>query len=235
MPSISTLQRFLDEIEQVGGDDATLYRGQREDWDLVPKIARITPRSNRVQDEKQMLSGLRRQVQQFTDNPPQNDWDLLALAQHHGLATRLLDWTRNPLAALFFAVAEPARQKKKKAVVWCFNPKPVDFVADFDETTPFRPGRTRVFVPNTVTTRIRVQQGFFSVHNRSGRARKFVPLQTNAQLKAKLHKIEIAPQYFSDLRYMLDHCGVNKATLFPDLDGLCDHLTWSYSKLDDEP
>ena len=150
------------------------------------------------------------------------------------MATRLLDWTQNPLAALFFAVEEPAKNKKKKAVLWCFKPDESDYVKDLEKESPFQSGRTKVFVPNSVTSRIRVQKGFFSVHKRSTKAGHFVPLQNHQRLKSKLHKIEIDPADFSQLRDTLDVCGVNRSSLFPDLDGLYKYLTWYYSKLEDE-
>ncbi len=46
-----------------------------------------------------------RAVPYINANP--TDWEWLVIAQHYGLPTRLLDWTRNPFAAAFFALSEP--------------------------------------------------------------------------------------------------------------------------------
>lgn len=49
-----------------------------------------------------------------------NNFQLIALAQHHGLPTRFLDWTRDPLVAIYFA----ARKKEKDAeniVIWVMD------------------------------------------------------------------------------------------------------------------
>ena len=159
------------------------------------------------------------------------NWEWLALAQHFGMATRLLDWTTNPLAALWFAIEYPS---ESRAAVWIFHALPSDYVADTEKGSPFSTDLTRVFRPTHLTRRIVAQDGWFTVHKFIKKSDRFVPLQNIARYQKCLSYIVVPPDNFAQLRAELNRCGMNSASLYADLPGLSRHIEWKFSPLKDE-
>jgi hypothetical protein len=163
-----------------------------------------------------------------------DEWDLLALAQHHGLMTRLLDWTENPFVGLWFCVRE-APSKNKDGVVWAFLPSESNYVEKTHELPSNAAEKHSLFFqPSHLTPRIVAQKGWFSVHRYQEKENRFSRLQAVRQYRPQLKRIEIPAASFRNLRWELDRVGVNESTLFPGLDGLSRHLNWLNSLLKDE-
>ena len=70
--------------------------------------------------EKHLLRNFRKYAQASVADEPDSFWHLLTVAQHHGLPTRLLDWTYSPYVALHFALSS-LDKFETDGVIWCVN------------------------------------------------------------------------------------------------------------------
>lgn len=246
--AISSVQEFLDIVQKIkDGQEKTgnkadlIFRGQSEDKPLLPKLARLSEDgllNGTIHDvEKLMMNEFERNFLPLSEFKPSNDWDLMALAQHYGLPTRLLDWSYSALVALWFAVKHPAKKRDDNSysdgVVWILATKTEDFRAIKKDKTPFDVGSSKVFRSTVISRRISSQMGLFTLHliEETGKVYKF---ETTKEFKDRLTKITIRSDKFPALRKQLDILGVNHATVFPELGGLCEHLQWRFSKYEDE-
>ncbi len=140
-------------------------------------------------------------------------------------------------AALWFVVKKPPTKDEKgelrKGVVWILMPHLEDFINFPTDESPFRGSRTRIFMPKVITRRIAAQAGVFTVHKVIN-GNQFVRLEKNKNFSKKLVKVIVSPDSFGPLRKELNTCGVNHLSMFPDLDGLGQHLAWRYTWYEDE-
>ena len=227
---VDSLSDYLGYVEESCGNfRKPLFRGHADEtWSLVPRLGRVAPPRGstlRETESRMFLEFKRRAIPHFVQRPS-SDWEWLAIAQHNGLPTRLLDWTGNPLAALWFAVNQDVG-KRGRGGVWilhAFEDDYVDSLPNGRGASPFGIAEgTRVFRPEHSSPRITAQDGWFTLHHLRNENR-FIPLEGHARYHKRLSYVAVPATRFAKLRAELDRCGVHSAALFPDLPGLAQHL-----------
>ena len=220
--SVKSVAEFVQFIE---GEDRQLwiYRGQRRaDWLLEPRFYRAHVRPYQCSLghdvlERQLLKQFQRAVLPHLDRPPVDEWGWLALAQHHGLLTRLLDWTRSPLVALFFAVESGDRDPDGTfdSAVWCWEGLgvPVVDAPERSDQDPFTIQRIVRFHPPHVTPRITVQKGLFTAHPEP-------PPDPQSWDAGRVVKVVVPHDLRVQVRGSLELLGIDRGALFPDADGI---------------
>lgn len=225
---IKDVPDFIDRVsfsDLVSG--STIFRGQSRKGKLLPGIARDDPKVNTTELEKEMLSELRKlgltMVPEFVDF--HNDWDMLVLAQHYGMKTRLLDWTYNALAALWFACSS-----RGDGDVYVYALESHSLTLESLKGSPFKQAKTKVITPSLSNDRIIAQAGCFTAHRYSESAGRFVPLEVNPDVKKHLTEYVVRGKYRIDILVTLERCGISSKTIYPDLGGICQFLNWRLTR-----
>ncbi len=256
--TVEDVSDFLEKIWPIRADLeghlATVYRGQGQLRQLRSKLVRymrqeyagdlrkvkneeVLADNNEVDKliriEQSMVEQFQRQAIPYLAFNPENILEWLAVGQHHGLATRLLDWSENPLTSLFFAV-ENVHDHDKDGVVWAFTgsilsaaPK-VHTLIDLDQY--FEHLGTFIYYPKHINPRFTSQHGCFTVH-KMNTSYYWLPLDIRSVTSDRNYsvtKFNIPAKIKGLLRFQLETMGINHLTLFPDLDGLSRKLNWGY-------
>ncbi len=223
---IYSLTEFISYIEDIQKSvfSEILYRGQSSNYTLLPSIARKNPSKDTTEIEKEMLMEFKRRIA-YKNIGINNDWDLLVYAQHFGMKTRLLDWTTNPLVALYFACYK-LENNKKLPCVFVLKVKESEILDRDKEESPFV-GRkkTRVFKPAINNERLRIQSGWFTAHKYWKIKNTFVPLEKNIDIKGNINIINIKCAKDDIIRH-LNYLSINYEKLFPDASGICHQINY---------
>jgi truncated hemoglobin YjbI len=230
---IETLSDYLNITNK--GSGLVLFRGHADahSWMLAPTLARcVGPHSKLnlarlggwAKLEQHILERFRRHAEPHLTNRPDANIDWLVLGQHHGLPTRLLDWSENPLIALYFALSTDIGVE---AAVWMMEPRYV-FSMDLDLD---KLNSIQVYFPKALDQRIVSQKGCFTIQPLPKACDPFTVLNEDQRLMDEglrsLNRIIVPDDVDLKARLMLEvnKLGVDGSFIYPGLDGLSRQIT----------
>ena len=228
-----------------------IYRGAADkDWRLVPSLNRVCAHDLGL--EQAIIRSFR--TYGYTDLAQYTGfWQLLPVAQHYGLPTRLLDWSYSPLVAAHFAT-EDTDAYDRDGAIWCIDATEVkhrlpkrlrkrleeancnifslglleEEVRDFAEMQALSPEPYALFFePASMLDRIANQYALFSVVSDPG----VLLSDILEQQEIDYYKIIIPREVKLEIRDKLDYINISERMLYPGLDGICRWIARQYSAL----
>jgi hypothetical protein len=250
--TIESLGEFIDRVTPRAPDPVTgrrrdtgVYRGAPDaNAPLLTSLDRLggtSPPHTKADLEEHVIRNFVRYARPH-EQSASNDWEELISAQHHGVPTRLLDWTYSPLVAAFFATRPPKGEEHARAI-WRLDwqrvhrafgfPQLALLISDLESllddghhASPWelfqRPANSRPFAclvePPSLDARIVAQAAAFTIC--SDKRHSFDEFLRSNDLADALTKFVIPSECVAKFRDQLDLVGVDERHLFPGLDGV---------------
>ncbi|MGA8614660.1 MAG: FRG domain-containing protein [Xanthobacteraceae bacterium] len=229
---IRSVAEFLDRLKQYDKIRQPIwYRGlENVGWELSPTISRI---SGGISAEAPLITRFKQNALALLSDRPSSEWEWLFIMRHHGVPTRLLDWTESPLVGLYFAVHE---QPTSDGAVWLLLPIEMNKIAnirpqhpseipgcgDDDLLDSYLPSRlsketssslspAAIIAPRN-TRRMQAQHGVFTITHREQTAIEAMGDQSH------IWRIIVPKAAKAKIRSELNRLNVNRLSLFPELD-----------------
>jgi FRG domain len=224
--TIRTVPAYLKAITRLS--DPMMFRGQAMYWPLLPSIGRLKRQVAHYENwqvfQQDLVERFAKYARPLLDPLPVGIEEWLLHAQHHGVPTRLLDWTTNPLKALFWAV-EGQEQIRRDGIVWAFSPR--YWRDDALDPTPLSDKNLTPFYPKHLNQRVVAQESCFVSFPLPESKKALQSMDSGAAYhKAMdyLDKIVIPASAKRNLLRELRVLGVTHRSLFPDLHGIALHI-----------
>lgn len=222
---LATISSFSGFHRIIDKNAAAMYRGvSNSSYKLIPKVGRNWKMSRKFlkYTEQSLLKTFKLKARRHLSDQPTSDLEWLGICQHYGALTRLLDWTRNPLVALYFA--SKGHPNRNGTVYISFG------LAKADQTVhknPFEINGNYMWEPAHITERFSTQAGIFTL---SADPRKQLS-------ESVFYKIIVRASRKSEILATLAMYGIHDAGLFPGLDGVARYVNKeinTYIQINDE-
>ncbi|MDS1842195.1 FRG domain-containing protein [Vibrio vulnificus] len=220
MKKLESVQDLMAVAADLPSDDYVggwFYRGQADaSWDLEPKAHRF-PHNVGDKFEFKFKMWLK-QAYKYPGMDFENELEAMAIAQHHGFATKLLDWSSNILTSAFFACSS---NFDKDGKIYAYFPTQYAYLEKDVLVPGGEPKNVVGYQPKGLAARLQAQSGYFTYHKQPEfkiENKFFEPGKHDT-----LFEWTIPAEAKLSIILMLDRLSVNYKTLFPDLDGLSKH------------